>query len=101
MQSTKSPTAQDQDISQLIKALSTAFVSTRGESANNPREEIVKLVESAEFRAIAISVRELAQSLKISDKEAAERVIETFRKADSLWARVLAIEGIERLKGNR
>jgi len=50
------------------------------------------------FRSILGAVRQLARLSGISEKEAAEQIIESFRKVDQIWGDYLVQEGINRVK---
>src|SRR3954468_13140024 len=72
-------------IDDLARVFNSAIVSTRVETARDFTTELFSLVESPAYRAILGSVRQLARAENLSDREAAETLIQTFRKMDGLW----------------
>lgn len=56
-------------------------------------------MESPPFRAILHAIREHARLQGLSDRQAAEQVIQTFRGIDQLWQSYLIQEGMDRLVG--
>jgi hypothetical protein len=86
-------------IDELTRLFSTALVSTRVDSIRDYSAELFALVESPAFRAILTAVRQIARTQNIPDREAAELLIQTFRKMDKIWGDYLFQEGIDRLKG--
>jgi hypothetical protein len=85
-------------IEELTRVFNTALVSTRVESARDFSAELYALVESPACRAILSAVRQLARSNGISEREAAETIIQTFRKLDRIWGEYLIQEGADRLR---
>lgn len=83
---------------ELTRVFNTALVSTRSGDSQDFSAEIYALVESAPFRAILGSVRQLARTEGTNEREAAESLIQTFRKIDRIWGEYLFQEGIDRLK---
>jgi len=83
---------------ELVRAFNTSLVSTRKHETRDFPAEIYTLVNSPAFKAILAAIQELAQKEGISDREASDRVIETFRKMDGLWSDYLFWEGVDRLR---
>jgi hypothetical protein len=73
-----------------------------GTQAGQPRDfsnEIFELMENPAFRAILGAVRQHARLQGLSERQAAEQIITTFRKMDRVWSDYVFHEGVERLKG--
>ncbi len=85
-------------VDDLTRIFNTALLSTKTESVRDFSGELYKLVESPAFRAILASIRQVARNHGISEREAAEAVIQTFRKLDTIWEGYLIQEGLDRLK---
>ena len=83
----------------LTRIFNTALVASKVESSRDYSGELFRLMETPAFRAILTGVRQLARSQGVSEKEAAEGIIQTFRKMDRIWGEYLTQEGVDRLKG--
>jgi hypothetical protein len=81
----------------LTRIFNTALIATRSESRDFSAE-LFALVETPAFQCVLESVRTLAKRENISEREAAETVIQTFRNVDRLWGEYIYQEGVERLK---
>lgn len=79
----------------------TAMVSTRAPAQENClATELAALTETPACRAIFSAARALAQSQNISELEASEQIIRTFRKMDELWGKYVQQEGMARLSAD-
>jgi hypothetical protein len=85
-------------VDDLARVFNTALVSTRAGASRDFSTELYSLVDSPAFRAILASVRQLSRTTGCSEKEAAETLIETFRKLDQIWTEYIFQEGVDRLK---
>ncbi len=83
----------------LIKIFNTALVSTQSGSRRDFSGEIYELMESPAFRAVLSTVRQFARLQGLSERQAAEQIITTFRKMDQAWADYVFQQGLDRLKG--
>ena len=92
-----SPTASLDD---LVRVFNTAVIATRTDALRDFSAELHGLIESPAFRAILNSVRHLARTHGLSEREAAESVIKTFRKMDQIWGEYVFQEGVDRLRNN-
>lgn len=90
------PTATSQD--ELIRIFNTALIATQAEPARDFTREIYEMMESPAFRAILSTVRQYARLQGVSERQAAEQLIETFRKMDSVWRDYVFQQGVDRLK---
>lgn len=89
---------------ELTRIFNSALVATRVAESKNPASELHALMETPAFQAMMNSVRHLARSEGISEREAAELLVQTFRKVDQIWADYIYQEGVNRLrnpKGSR
>lgn len=78
--------------------LNTAFVKTRAPSQGRDlAAELAQLSSTPACRAIFTATEALARQEGLTELEAAERLIETFRKLDALWGSYLHQEGLARL----
>lgn len=83
---------------ELSRIFSTAIVSTRVEKDADFSREITQLMQSPAFLAILSTVERYAQENSISTKQAAEEIIETFRKMDAKWSSFIFQQGVNRIK---
>ncbi len=92
-------------VDDLAKVFNTALVGHHAEK--NTQEgrdfsvELQKVMETAEFRAILAAIRQFAKLQGTSEKEAAQRILQTFFKMNDIWSSYLTQEGLERLKSSR
>ena len=83
----------------LLRVFNTAMVSTRVEGRVDPSAELAALVRSPAFQAILETVGRHATHLGISERQAAEEVIKTFRKMDEVWGEYLFQQGVGKIRG--
>ena len=79
----------------------TVLVSSRVRSKKDFSKDLFELAESSAFKAILSAVKQLSQIQGISERQATEQVIHTFRKMDEVWGEYLFHEGVDRLRGQR
>lgn len=84
---------------ELTRIFNSAIVSTRAETGRDFSAELYQLVQTPAFSAILSAIRLLSRSQGLSEAVAAEQVITTFRKLDSVWADYLFQEGVDRVRG--
>ena len=77
----------------LVRVFNTAMVNSRHSAAPDFYAELFALVETPALQAILESVRQLAVSQELTEAEAAEQIIQTFRKMDQIWSSYLYQEG--------
>lgn len=76
----------------------TAFVRSRAPSPGRDLTgELAELSKSPAYQAIMFAAQQLAKSQDLSELEAAEQIIETFRKMDDVWKCYLLQEGLARI----
>jgi hypothetical protein len=95
VQSPKPSLAQQDD---LARTFHTVLVSSQAGSKRDFCAELYELTESASFKAILTAIRQLARVQGIQERQAAEQVIQTFRKVDEIWGEYLFREGIDRIR---
>ena len=83
------------------KVVNTAFIETAARAVADHGTELYQLVQTPGFKAITEAVRILARSQGMSEKDAAETLIDTFRKVDQIWKDFVYSEGLKRLKSSR
>lgn len=83
---------------ELTRIFNSALVASRVADSRNPASELQELMESTAFSAIMNAVRQVAGAEGISEKQAAEQIICTFRKMDQIWAEYVFQEGVDRLR---
>ncbi len=83
------------------KMFNTVLVSSRVRSKKDFSKDLFELAESSAFKAILSAVKQLSQIQGISERQATEQVIHTFRKMDEVWGEYLFHEGVDRLRGQR
>lgn len=94
------PTASPANQDELIRVFNTALVATQAGAPRDFSNEIFELMENPAFRAILGAVRQYARLQGLSERQAAEQIIATFRKMDRVWSDYVFHEGVERLKGS-
>jgi hypothetical protein len=94
--------APNQPINQdeLVRIFNTALVASHAGPTRDFSNEIYELMENPAFRAILGTVRQFARLQGLSERQAAEQIITTFRKMDRVWSDYVFHEGVERLKGS-
>jgi hypothetical protein len=92
-----SPSASSAELTRLLNA---AILSTRADRKKDFAGELYQLVESPAFEAILGAIRSLAQSSGMTERQAAETLVQTFRKVDQVWTDYVFQEGVERLRGS-
>lgn len=76
----------------------TAFVRSRAPAPQRDlAAELAEIAKAPAYNAILIAAQQLAQTQNISELEAAEQIIATFRKMDDVWGAYLAQEGLARI----
>jgi hypothetical protein len=83
---------------ELIRVFNTALVATQAGSQRDFSGEIFELMENPAFRSILGAVRQHARLQGVSERQAAEQIITTFRKMDRVWTDYVFQEGVDRLK---
>jgi hypothetical protein len=84
----------------LTRLLNAAVLSTRAERKKDFAAELYQLVESPAYEAILGAIRALASASGISERQAAEQIVQTFRKVDQVWAEYVFQEGVDHLRGS-
>lgn len=85
-------------VDDLARVFNTAIVATQAPENRNKAAELHQLMESPAFRAILAATRQLARSEGMTERQAAEQVIRTFRKVDQIWSDYVYQEGVDRLR---
>jgi hypothetical protein len=85
-------------VDDLARVFNTALISSRGPKSQDLSFEIYQVMETPAFRAILNAVRQHARLNGISERQASEQVISTFRKMDELWSAYVFQEGVNQLK---
>jgi hypothetical protein len=85
---------------ELVRVFNTALVASHASPARDFSNEIFELMENPAFRAILGAVRQFARLQGLSERQAAEQIIATFRKMDRVWSDYVFHEGVSRLKEN-
>ena len=88
-------------IDDLLKVFNTAVVSSQVGTKRDFSAELRSLTQSASFKAILNAVRQLARVQGIQERQAAEQIIQTFRKIDEIWDEYMFREGVDRLRNPR
>lgn len=83
---------------ELARIFNTALVATLAGGARDFSTEIFELMESPPFRAILGAVRQHARLQGLSERQAAEQIIASFRKIDQVWSDYVFQEGVDRIK---
>jgi len=86
-------------IDDLARVFNTAVIASRVEAKKDHSFALYEMIETPAFRAILTAVRQHARLQGISDRQAAEQIILTFRKMDQIWDDYIYREGIDRIRG--
>jgi hypothetical protein len=81
-----------------VRIFNTALIATQAEPGRDFTGEIYELMESPAFRAILGTVRQYSRLQGLSERQAAEQIISTFRKMDRVWRDYVFQEGVDRIK---
>jgi hypothetical protein len=87
-------------VDDLARVFNSAVISTRTQSTRDFSSELYTLVQGPAYRALLAAVKQLARTEGLSEREAAETLITTFRKLDALWEDYILQEGASRIKGS-
>ena len=79
----------------------TVLVSSRVRNKKDFSRELFELTESSGFKAILSAVKQLSLVQGITERQATEQVIQTFRRMDEVWGEYLFHEGVDRIRGQR
>ncbi len=79
----------------------TVLVSSRVRSKKDFSKELFELTESSAFKSILSAVKQLAQIQGVTERQATEQVVQTFRRLDEVWGEYLFHEGVDRLRGQQ
>ncbi len=85
----------------LARVFNAALVSTQIGTKRDFAAELHELMESTSFKAILTAIRHLSRIQNLTERQAAEQVLQTFRKMDALWGDYVFREGVDRLRGNK
>jgi hypothetical protein len=83
----------------MARIFNTAVVSTRTQEMKDVSGELYALMDTPAFGSILAAARQLAAQQGLSDLQAAEQLIQTFRKLDQIWSGYVYQEGVARLRG--
>ncbi len=83
------------DTREWISALNTSILTTRTDSGRDLSMELSRVMQSPEFTSLLFAAQYLADSLGLSKEEATERIVQTFRKLDSIWGDMVTKRGIQ------
>jgi len=86
----------------LVRIINTAFVSSQGQqTSHGTQKDLTQLIESPAYQSLLDAVQLLARRQGISELDAAQMMIKTFREIDSIWSSFVVEEGLKSLKGPR
>jgi hypothetical protein len=87
-------------IDQSTKFFNTAIIATKIPKLANYSSKLSELVQSKSFQTILKAIREHAQQSGLSEEQAAEEIVQTFRDIDRVWDDYIFQEGLDKLKGH-
>lgn len=87
-------------IDQSTKLFNTAVIATKIPKLSNYSSKLSELVQSVAFQAILRAIQDYAQKQGISEEQAAEEIVQTFRDIDMVWDDYIFQEGLDKLKGH-
>jgi hypothetical protein len=86
----------------LTRVFNTAVVASQMPGpARDFSTELNSLLHTPAFQIILSAIRTLSREQRISEKQAAEMMVSTFRTLDHAWRDYLIQEGVARLKDPR
>jgi len=85
---------------QSTKLFNTAIIATKIPKVSNYSSRLNTLVQSKAFHAILNSIQKHAQEAGISEEQAAEEIVQTFREIDGIWNDYIFQEGLDKLRGH-
>lgn len=88
------------DVNQSTKLFNTAIIATKIPTLTNYSAQLSELVGSAPFQSVLNAIRDYAKTAGIPEEQAAEEVVQTFRKIDRIWDSYIFQEGLDKLKGH-
>lgn len=83
------------DTREWMSALNTSILTTRANLVKDHSSELSGIMQSPEFTSLIFAAQYLAESLGLSKEEATERLIDTFRKLDTIWGDMVIKRGIQ------
>jgi hypothetical protein len=94
-------TIQNNPFEDMSLIFNTAFVRNRAPArARDLSAELAQVSNTPAARAILAAAQQLATSQGLSEMEAAEQIIQTFKKLDEIWGAYLYQEGLARLNSD-
>ena len=94
------PPSSSLPLDELTRVFNTAMVATKVDAVRDYSVELSTVMESPGFRASRTAVKTLCASEGLTERRAAETLIQAFRKMDRIWGDYIAQEGIDRLKNS-
>jgi hypothetical protein len=86
---------------ELARVFNTVLVSSQSKGKRDFSGELAELADSAPFKAILSAVRQLSRIHGLTERQASEQVIQTFRKMDQIWGEYVFREGLEKIKSSK
>ena len=86
---------------ELARVFNTVLVSTQSKGKRDFSGELCEVSESAPFKAILSAVRQLSRIHGMTERQASEQIIQTFRKMDQIWGEYVFREGLEKIKSSK
>ena len=83
----------------LTRTFNTAIIASKT-PAQDFSKDIYAILKSPAFQAILVGIRHLEESQNISEKEACDQIISTFKRLDSIWSEYVYQEGLKQIKGS-
>jgi len=90
------PSAKPKD--DLARVFNTVLVSTQTKGKRDFSAELSELNQSPAFKAVLSAVRQLSCIHGLTERQAAEQIITTFRKLDQLWGDYVYREGLDKIR---
>ena len=87
-------------IDQSTKLFNTAIIATKIPKLSNYSTQLSELVQKPAFEAILRAIRDFAQASGVSEEQASEELVQTFREIDKIWDDYIFQEGLDKLKGH-
>ena len=87
-------------IDQSTRLFNTAVIATKLPKLSNYSSKLSELVQGKAFQAILLAIRAYAEQTGVTEEQAAEEIVETFRNIDQVWNDYIFQEGLDKLKSN-
>ncbi len=80
------------------KSFNTALIATKIPTLLNYSEKLELLLQSPPFQAILQAIRNYSIEAGVSEEQASEEIVKSFRDIDQIWDEYIFQEGLDKLR---